>query len=286
MIVPVTGDNSFLQRFVVISAPQRSGTTALQSALRSSPEIDTFFEIFHAEQFNVSSNFFYFLKKHAWAQQLFIAPKADNIETLFIRYFRYLSSLQDSRRLIIDVKDNSLHNLNSVWHEPGASPFLVRLFQKYKIPLLRIQRRNVFLQVISTQIASHHNKYHFGLGEEVPDVSVTIRPDSIHRAITARFEANARVEDFLARYERCYRIEYEDMFVDNRLAPKVLPTLSMAFGTQIEEFESPLQKINADPLRRINNADEVLAYFSKTPFASMVTEALSASEPKLKARPA
>lgn len=277
--MPITGDNSFVQRFVVLSAPQRSGTTALQSALRASPDIDTFFEIFHAEQPNVRTNFFYFLRKHAWAQQLYMMPKAANIDMLFLRYLRYLGGLSPSRRLIIDVKDNSLHNLNAIWHEPGAPPFLVRLFQKYRIPVLRIQRRNVFLQVISIQLASQHKKYHFSVGEAVPHDKVTLDPEAIHRAISARCNANARVEEFLSGCERCHRIEYEDIFLDNRLSPEVRPTLAEVFGTEVEDFESPLQKINPDPLNRIENVEEVLTYFGATPFRTMVYHALGAPDP-------
>lgn len=282
--MPLIGDTGFVRRFIVLSAPQRSGTTALQSALSSSPDIDTFFEIFHAEQFNVPSNFFCFLKRHAWAQHLFITPKAENMETLFLRYLRYLSGLKSGRRLIIDVKDNSLHNLDAVWHEPGSPPFLVRLLQKYKIPVLRIQRRNIFLQVISTQLASHHKKYHFKHDEEVPELKVTLKPDSIHRAIVARSKANARVDAYLAGIGRCCRLDYEDIFVDNRLAPEVLPALAGLFGAEVAEiaaYESPFQKINTDPLGRISNSDEVLSYFSSTPYADMVRQALGVSTPDL-----
>lgn len=275
--MPLIGDNSFLRRFIVISAPQRSGTTALQSALKTSPEIDTFFEVFHSEQFNVPTNFFYFLKVHSWAQQLYITPRAENMEKLFVRYLRYLSGLNEANRLIVDVKDNSLHNLDAVWQDPGTPPFLVRLLRKYNIPVLRLRRRNVFLQVISTHIASHHKRYHFSVDEDVPDVTIRVNPESIHRAIAARMQVSARVDEFVASCNPCYRILYEDIFVDNRLSPTVRPVLSEAFGTDIGELESPLRKINVDPLRRVENPEEVLSYFSKTPLRDMVSEALATS---------
>jgi hypothetical protein len=135
-----------------IIAPQRSGTTVLREALKEGGLFEAFGEVFHPEKHERHS-FFAFLKRDPQAAALFLYPTEENCRTLFGRFLEYAASITARRFMLIDAKQNSLHHFNTVWHTPSQPPNMLGLIDEARIPVLRIRRRNLFKQLLSTMVA-------------------------------------------------------------------------------------------------------------------------------------
>ncbi len=259
------------KKCIAIIAPQRSGTTVFQRSLSSNHKVTTFGEIFYhsAEE---ESNFFHFLQANKEAASLKIYPTRDNMILLFEQYFDHLRSLSKNF-YIIDIKQNSLHHFDQIWKDPTGMPFLLGLLQKNRVQIIRIKRKNIFQQVLSRHIAQKMRQRHFTSDAVIPTLEpFSIKPEVFYDKMLQIQAENRLIDAFLKDYQNAHFIYYEDMFVDDSFSQELLQIVHNILGRDDNmSYKLALKKINTDYYTFINNREELVTFFQKTPFREDVT---------------
>lgn len=129
---------------VFVIAQQQSGTNLLRRSLASTDLFQDSNEIFHPEkQFYWSS----------WAQQISeqpdqVLPTAENKLQIFENFLNQ-HLVGDKRFALIDVKYDSTHILDGIWHSPIALPEFVQWLIHKKHPVVHLVRKNCLETYVS-----------------------------------------------------------------------------------------------------------------------------------------
>ena len=139
---------------VIILAKQRSGTNFLRLLLNKTNQYADYNEIFHpAGQIN-EHNFYNFRTRLLSKQPELSIPSYENNKNLFSQYLKHLNKLTEGERnYIIDIKYNSLWNLNTFWSDRHDIPMLLTIAKHLNVPIIHLIRENIFENYISTQRA-------------------------------------------------------------------------------------------------------------------------------------
>ncbi|MDK2970652.1 MAG: hypothetical protein PWP23_407 [Candidatus Sumerlaeota bacterium] len=267
-------------RFLFLIAPQRSGTTVLRETLATSGLFDPYGEVFHPEKGDYYS-FFHFLKTEPECAQLYLFPTKENKTELFTRFLEYCHQRSTKRYVFIDVKQNSLHHFNTIWHSPSQPPFLLDLLVKGNHPIIRLVRANLFKQALSTIVAKETGTWHLRAGEKLDTSGVSLRidPAKMLRRMNALQQDNEMIDRALEGHKRLVKLFYEEMFVGNNLLapniPRKLAKLMKEAELKNLPRQLPLAKSITSERDLVSNQRELLRFFADTPYDGMVREALA-----------
>ena len=264
--------------FYCVVAPQRSGTTVMQRALDATSEIKCFSEVFHSDVGRNKPNYFYFLRTGDERTARHCLPNAANMAEQFDDYMRYLRGLSSAPKLLIDVKQNSLHHMDTFWTERLGMPFFLQRANSSGMHFIRIKRRNLFLQALSTEVALARQKYHYDKHEDRSglECSVHIDPQRVLSRMQVVHDEVKVVDRWLHKCNDVLWLDYEDLYGSTTFAPETADALQEFLGldTLVRSLELPLQKAIRDPRALIENRGEVLGYFEGRAFDGMVKEAI------------
>jgi LPS sulfotransferase NodH len=266
---------------VVVVAQQRSGTTALRYTLARGRRCHDYGEVFHSQRGDDPFNYFNFRQAQTIKQPRLSFPSPRSQRWLWEQFLGHLRAGTSRRFVLVDIKYNSWHHLEPVWHYHGDRPALVDLVNDAGIPVLHIVRQNVFAQACSSKIAQHRGVWHVGGPTDLStsEPALRIDPRTLHRMIGRSHGQTKRFRRWFEGHPRYAELTYEEMFVGDSLAPAAYAALSELLGEDLDEGQQvPIKKTTTDLRALLANADEVRTYFSGTAFEAIVAESLSPSE--------
>lgn len=266
-----------------VIASQRTGTTALQRALTEAGGCFSFGEVFHGDKDGNPANFFQFLARDSAAAALHRYPSLANRRQLFDRYTRFLLTERLPRDRgavpLIDVKHNSLHHFDALWHGPFDTPGILALIKRDGHPVLRIRRRNLVAQILSLIKAEQSQRFHFRDADpvETQRLAVRIEPQQLWSRVERAERENAFVDAILADHGPSAGLDYEDLFDADTVAEPAIRTLEGLLGVTLPRpLSVPLRKTSRYVRLEVENRAELLARFDDTRFAASARAALGA----------
>jgi LPS sulfotransferase NodH len=263
-------------QFLCIVAGQRAGTTALQSALGSTGRFFNFREIFHTESPIPVGTFLEFSRQH----DIRVADMATEAQArkIAVEYLEHLQDIAKHKVPLMDIKHNSWHVIKPFWSYVHQMPFFMGVLLDKGASFLLIRRRAIVEQVVSEEIARAANKWH-GLEEGDIVGQTTINPALV--AAQARYIVQS--ETFflgcLGKTGRLIAIDYEDLYPDGFVNPRLLLALQDALGIDLPLSLQPSIKKNVPDKRSlVSNYDEVseaiegiLKRYPRSKFANQIT---------------
>ncbi len=256
----------------VITANQRSGTTAFGRALGQLPRF-----LYHGECFSPlrshKTNFFHFLKREIARDPDVIIPQYGSVQRLFDRYrlgFEEYAKEElgvEKYYHIVCIKYDQYYLVSPSFQDLHAPPRLMDYIKNRSIPILHIVRHSLLEQVVSRLYAQKRGLYHSPCG----DVSVapTFAPDPqdlLHRMRRAARLTNI-MRSLLKEYPRAWEISYEDLFENNGFSDKARAVSEEWLGMELDARPQVTFRKVTPPLRQIiSNADAVVAELAGTEF--------------------
>ena len=235
-------------KIVCILAPQRSGTTVIGNIIKKSNVAQYYGEIFHNEFEDVHENFFHYLDHNPEIQSLNQNPTRRNRFQIFEKYITHLCTLSTSEHIVLDVKQNSIHHFNGFWHDPTRMPLFLEFGKTLSFSFLRIERENLFLQALSTQVAIKLKQYHFKDCSAIIDHKRPLLID-VHRLrsdMDTTRDSSKVVNHWLNKLENVEFLKYEELFGGPKLSTKASKVLNSLFNSDVDFFKNtpPIDKNN------------------------------------------
>ena len=263
---------------IIIIGQQRSGTTALQSALSYADGVRNFGEVFQFQRPAIEDakhNFYYYINnvQEGWTP----LTSADQAESELKRYLDYLDSMAPGKFYILDIKYNLWHHFAPGWFNPFGRPFMLEYFKKMKAPVIHVVRKNLFRQYVSNEFAARTRRWHYQQEQaahpSIPPFKIDIKDLAAHFEAVTGNEALFRKR--LEGYPQTVEVTYETLFNGRNLtAPSQAQLRKVIPGSVLKKSESRFIKPKSDPVDWVNNAEELIEHFSDTPFGVMVMDAL------------
>jgi len=263
-------------RFFVICAQQRSGTTALGKALGRTSTIETYAEIFHDKSGGDPRNYFEFLKIDDSNLQYLRYPSQDNRKILFGKYLNYLHNLGRKKHIVLDIKYNSWHNFDSIWHSPMAPPVLLDFFKSENVNIIHVQRRNLVSQYVSLAYSDASGKYFYtetDRNESDTSKSIYIDTKLLLNSLLVTQATQNLFRSFLRNYPNSLDLYYDEIYNGQRVASEATEKLRSIFHFEDSELTTDQIMTPRRPASAVSNREEVLAALAHTPFAEMAMEA-------------
>ncbi|MCB9885307.1 MAG: hypothetical protein H6838_07435 [Planctomycetes bacterium] len=262
----------------VVVGQQRSGTTVFVWSLGTSPEIQSFGEVFHDAERDRDYNYFNFLQRFECDAEVKYLPDEQYRRTLFDEYMKRIYALADTQVPLLDVKYNSWHHLNTYWHNEEERPNLLGLMIERGYAILHLWRRNVFEQALSMRYAEQRNAYHVHIHDsasEPPHTTVRIDCGWMQAEMERSLRNTARFRRFLEGHDRAVEIQYEEMMDGEFISNTYGEAIANLLGVQAKPFgPAPLRKVTPPPREVIENAEELKSFFAGTKYEEYVITAL------------
>lgn len=157
-------------------------------------------------------------------------------------------------------------------------PFFLQRANLSGMRFIRIKRRNLFLQALSTEVALARKKYHYERDEDRSELESSLRvdPKSLLSRMSMVHEEVQIVDRWLHKCNDVLWLDYEKLYSSTTFAPETADALQEFLGleTPVRSLDLPLQKAISDARALIENRDEVLSYFEGRAFDGMVKEAI------------
>ncbi|NBB80552.1 MAG: hypothetical protein GVY36_14100 [Verrucomicrobia bacterium] len=263
---------------IIICGQQRSGTTALQSALAHVDGVRNLGEVF---QFhgplveNAAHNFYYYVNnvRGGWTA----LTSAEEAESELEKFLHYLETLVAGSHFVIDIKYNLWHHFSPGWFNIYGRPFMLEYFKKRGFPIIHVERKNLFRQFVSHEFASRARKWHYH--EESSEIPKIPAFDLNIEELSEYFEMvdgnQALFRKRLKNYPKAVHLTYEDLFDGRALRPESERKLRRVLpGWILAEAESRFIKPAVDPVRWVKNGEAVIDAFRQTRFGVMVIDTL------------
>jgi Stf0 sulphotransferase len=266
-----------MDQYLCIIAGQRAGTTALQGALGSTGKFCNFREIFHTEPPVMSGTFLEYSRQ----RNLCVADMATEAQTreVALDYLTYLRNIAKQQLPLLDIKLNSWQVIKPFWSYVHEMPFFMHLLLKNGALFLFIRRRDIVEQVLSEQIARSADKWH-GLEDRDIGGPIQIKPALVVGQARLILQSETFLLGCLGASSRLLAIDYEDLYPDGLVNPRLLLALQDNLDIDLPTFLKPSIKKNVPDKRRIvANYDEVshaitdiLKRFPRPKIANQITE--------------
>jgi LPS sulfotransferase NodH len=173
---------------------------------------------------------------------------------------------------MFDVKLNSSHSLNEIWHQPGARGNLFNLIsQRTDIAVLHLERSNIFAQAISERIAEKTGVWHLEPGQARSESNrVTIAPGSILKRLIELDQGAELLRASVRGMRSCVTLQYEGLFADGSLAPVAREKIASVTGASLpDRCEVALTKVVGNLKHSIRNWESVVDFFDGTDYADL-----------------
>ena len=265
-----------LSQYLCIVAGQRAGTTALQGALGSTGKFLNFSEIFHTEPPNLRGTFLEFCR----TRDIRVADMALESKTqqIAMEYLAHLRELADPKLPLLDIKLNSWHVIKPFWSYVHQTPFFMKVLMKNDAVFLFIRRRDIVEQILSEHIARSTEKWH---GLEDGDLSgqIEVNPNQVAGQARLILQSERFLYGCLRPSQRLLAIDYEDLYPDGFVNPRLLSALQSKLGISLpSELKPSIQKNAPDKRQIVANYDEVsqaiadvLVRFPREKIANQIT---------------
>lgn len=275
-------------RLTVIVSRQRAGSTGLTSALDRLEGITSFGEIFHhvgfekhegnAEALYVTEEALFLpFRTNLFGTHLELsAPTLSNQTKIFDLYLDHLKTLTKSKHIVVDIKYNSWHHLNHIYHQMWEPPVLYHLLKRRGAVFIHLKRRNKFLRYVSEQISLKTHIWHSA--DELNDAAsplLTIDPKLALEDMISTSRYEDYFDKFLKSNTRSVRMFYEEMYENQGFSAMTKYSLKDVFPKiDVSNMATPLKKLNKTPRQLIGNSQDLLDFFENTQYAASVRAAM------------
>jgi LPS sulfotransferase NodH len=273
---------------LVITAFQRSGTTALGEQLGALPDFAYWGEVFHPEGYVAAeqsaklrlrpgANWFRFLEEGLPPEHR-IGPQSEGARReAWTAYSRRLETLGSGQRPVIDVKYNSWHNLDPVWAPIVGRPLLMTVLFEQGAGFVHLIRANVLAQALSEVFAHESGVWHRRSAQTV--AIDDFRCDADTQGLLARMrESRAETEMMRSWLESMPHVEliYEHTFDEHGdLTAAAREGLAQLGADMPPGAGRPvLGRTGQHPRQWLANADEVVAALTGTEFEPLIDATL------------
>ncbi|MGI8890375.1 MAG: hypothetical protein ACR2G0_06275 [Chthoniobacterales bacterium] len=202
-------------RTICITAAQRSGTTALQWAIKAAGVVN-FGEIFSGHPAGDASGAFYHFATQHDIRLVDIRTRAET-SALTKRYLEWLKDQAAARDLLIDIKLNSWSVLLPWGGYTQREPILLSLLKRQGTAFVFIWRDNLADQLLSQFIANELGIWHNLTEAEVAGRTVTAPLPRLRERARLIMRAEADMLEHLADYPQKIVVQYEELFRDGVL---------------------------------------------------------------------
>lgn len=254
---------------IILCAQQRSGTNLLRNALRATQLCKSYAEIFN-EKNNLKKeySFFNFKLKQLQNNLSLSFPSSENKHYLFNHYFSFLQNESNLPFHIIDIKYNSWHHFNTIWHSVPERPQLLEWLMLNDLPVIHIVRKNLLHQYISIRVANSTGKYHFKSNENnVQNAVIRVKSDHCKNLMTMIEKESQNLKNLFSSYSNYHSIFYEEIVNENKFFSKINNLVKQVTNGKINELgEPPLKKVIRNPFEHIQNKDELTNSLKNTNF--------------------
>ena len=283
------GDDDGYGQWIVICANQRSGTNALANALGRTSQIESLREPFE-DRVDEPRNYFGFLIKHDQFRLHLCHPTTERRSILAKAYLTYLHRSTSKPKNVMDIKYNSWHHLDPMWHFQLEDPLFMHVLKTYSSVFIHIKRRNLLAQYLSHQFADSTGVYHYlknptgntGTAlttetamQRVEGVVVNLDVQHCLSSLRMRRSTEALFTSLLSEYPYSVEINYEELFTAEAVSKPATDRLRRLIGFTEPELKTDFLRTPINVADRIVNRDEVARTLASTEFAWMVDEAFS-----------
>ena len=242
---------------IIVLGGQRSGTTLLNKQLEESGEIKSYGEIFHHKAgLDRNGRYFAFKLREVKANESRFMPTAENQAYIWDKYIENeIYAKSDGKIPLLDIKYNSWHHLDPVWHDYCSTPYLSVLINNNKYLIIHVYRLNIFEQACSQILALKTGKYHsFEYGEiirqkikvDIQQIIGYMNKYKHYRNYYRKIFDNTNVEYLEVTYEDISRLEKYNTYV--------LPLLEEKLKIQIRRCHNHvLKKVSPLPCDWLEN---------------------------------
>lgn len=256
---------------IFLCAQQRSGTTLIQKALQASNLCKNYGEVFHDKylHFNKEHSFFNYKKKLLSNNIKLCFPSVENQKFIFNKYTNFLKNEAGLPFHIIDIKYNSWHHFNPIWHNFETPPQLLSFVRKRTFKVIHIIRKNLLHQYISSIVSKETGLFHFKENAEnsYENNKFEINLEHCKRTIRSVERNIDTYKRYFSNYPFYKEIYYEDLIVDNKFSNTINSIVAKFTDGHLTDLGSPiLKKGIQDPFALIKNIDELVNNLKKTHF--------------------
>lgn len=260
-----------MNNIVVLVANQRTGSTALQSVLNKSDNIDVYGEVFHPMGKNTKCNFYQKFDHSKY--DLPIKSNEDSL-TMINDYLDFCVDSSSKKYCLLDIKYDFWHTFNGPTSDRFGKPALLSELEKRGAYFIHLTRNNLFEQFLSGAFAAHSKKWHFRDGE-----SINVKEFEINSSwCLARLNSMKLNRDLFSNYlpnKKTVHLEYENLFVNGDISESHLNTISEKIGLKWNKLpKSGIRKTPVSIPGLVKNKRNLIEALEGTEFLSMAKDTL------------
>lgn len=277
---------------LVITAFQRSGTTALGEQLGGAPKLAYWGEVFHPAGYRAdetsaklrlrpAANWFRFVEDGLPSAFRTGPQDEDAKREAWKAYTGRLMTSGSGRRPILDVKYNSWHHLESAWSPVGGRPFLMTLLEEQGAGFVHLVRRNTLAQALSEVFAHESGLWHRRFGRAAETENFRCAADT--QGLLAQMRESRRAAEVVRRLliglphvELIYETAYDARGDLSDEARRMLLALGVDAGPR--SSGPVLGRTGQDPRDWLGNMDEVREALAGTEFEELLEPTLGPAD--------
>jgi LPS sulfotransferase NodH len=274
-------------RYAFIVSRPRSGSTALGRTLGLVEGVNYCGEVFHHargphddenyDRYLVAPEYNYF----TFRQRMFSSfpdlayPSRKNQQALWTHFLTAVESRDPGKLHVLDVKYNSVHHLDPLYHSPFDSPLLLQLLKAQQIPIIHIVRHNLVAQAISLLIAQRTGRWHKlrAWQPAEPPSPIAIEPRVLLDTIERAGRELKHFEAVLRHHPRLLPLTYETLYnakgdLDPDEAKRINDFLGLDGGI-LWSHTPPTERLQSSPFSAVSNLKELEVFLSNTRYVEM-----------------
>jgi LPS sulfotransferase NodH len=259
---------------IVVVAQQRSGTTALASALSSGSKIDSLGEIFHHSPEAGPLNYLAWRRAQIEKASELSVPENGTQRYLWRAFVDEMRSLVSKPYVLVDVKYNAWHHFNPIWYTTGDRPNLLSMVREGSARVIHLIRDDVFAQSCSLMLALETKRWHSSDPGPKNAPTMRLEPEIVRRHMQTSRHQTDLFRRFFAGHSHYVELQYESMLEDTRPSGPTIAAINAMLGEDCDGLhEVSLEKVSPPISEYVSNGPELISAFRDGPFEDYVTRA-------------
>lgn len=271
----INGDSRVPLKYYFLIAQQRTGTGALGSLLHQHDNVAFLGEIFHPYEYS-STSFANDISNRGNDLLDYARRSPKDLSRIWAEFIERQSSNFGKRKLLIDVKWNSLRMLDPAFHPPEANPYLFEVCDDNFGGILWLTRRNALRTFISAKVAIEVGEFHV-ISEPLEVPRVFVDPEELVQHLKHSQNVDSYLGELLSQLGQFTELDYSQLFSSTgRLSAIASVRLEQLFGLSVGSLASFKPSIFRQAPGRlsdlISNYSEVAEALSGSPYFWMLVE--------------
>lgn len=254
---------------VIVVAKQRSGTNLLRRTLGTSTLFEDMNEVFHHRE---PAHFWNFRSALVQEDPSLLLPTEENQAKVLSLFFESLKETLVSKKFfLIDIKYNSVHHLNPIWHNPIDIPHIFSILAEQEVPVIHLVRTNILETYVSSLVANNLKVWVTQRENLVKDLRLKVNTKQLLAQLRRR---QREIETFRTWFSELNSLHTIELNYESLLNEK--SSFSQSVLDEIREFlavneslevSTPTKKIASSLPEMIENYDEIVSTLAQTEFS-------------------